>query len=213
MIPLEGVKFSEDSHKQYLLERIVSERDLMSGAAGLIYRTNRMRITSAVRPELTRRIRKGPLKLLEIGGGEGQAMRLILDEFHRDQRLDLTMTSLVPLPSHYELKARNVHVFTGVLAEYLPRRWENTFDIVCTDCVIGWTDIRVALSEIRRVLVLGGVWLGSEYKNGSTSDGRNIKEAILCEMGILGMENSATQGMTCSRYLSWDGAFAVRYIK
>jgi ubiquinone/menaquinone biosynthesis C-methylase UbiE len=109
-----------------------------------------------------------PVSVLEVGGGEGMAMRYILDMVAAmPYSVELTMTSLNPLPHHEYLKDRGVDIRTPQIAERMPAEWENTFDIVLTCCVLGWTKVKKTVGEIRRVLNPGGYWLGLESSGSS----------------------------------------------
>lgn len=108
-------------------------------------------------------------KILEIGGGKGKAIKKIIADNPNLDPSTITMTSLTPLDDHKELKTRGVHAYTGVLAEQLPKQWEEQFDLVMTSALLQWTRIPMVLAEIKRVLKPGGIWLNLEqYDNFTT---------------------------------------------
>lgn len=215
----ERFTYQENRHKPYLLERLVLEQKLMDptyqAEVQQNYILDRARIIFAVRPEIRRRLAsRSSIRLLEIGGGKGRGVLAIRRKFPNANALDISMTSLTPLPDHAEAREQGIHVYTGVIAEGLPTNWTDNFDIVCTDSVLGWTDMPKAIAEIRRVLATGGVWFGVEGKDSwMLNKQTKLKEALQRVMNEFGMTNSMTPGMVSNYYLSHSGAFAVRYLK
>jgi ubiquinone/menaquinone biosynthesis C-methylase UbiE len=138
----------------------------------------------------------GPVDVLEVGGGKGNAIVGIHEYFQRgndpDHELSLSMTSLTKLPEHTKLKEQGVRVYTGVLAEAMPAVWAGRFDIVYTDSVLGWTKIRYAIPELFRVLKSGGIWYGFEDSIDIIPRMQSVPELVLRELDELGIRNELT---------------------
>lgn len=172
-------------------KRLLANRDIQQGQE---YENDRVDIFEEVNRVIHNRLKDHKwTKVLEIGGGVGIVSQAIARQYLKDYAsLDMTMTSLVPLTEHKGVKESGVTVYTGVLAERLPRHWSDQFDIVFNDSVLGWCDIPTVLAEIKRVLKPGGIWIGYEGAVVRTgfSGYELMKELLPIEMDELGMKNN-----------------------
>jgi hypothetical protein len=189
---------SDFNHKEYLRGALEDEQFWLKRSNTPIspdqkgYSNIRDRIVPWVIPLIDNILTdKGQVKVLEIGGGKGFA----IDEIHSffadkpNQSVTLTMTSLNPLPEYKILRQKGIQVFTGIIAEELPRLWTDKFDLVYTDSLFGWTNMRLALPEVFRVLVRGGQWMGFEDADQIYDIGQSTPEIINRQLSDLGLKN------------------------
>ena len=149
-----------------LLDR---EEELLEHAGELdngreVYGLNRTQIADLASPYIDLCASEG-LKpsILEVGGGQGNAVIKVLDKHPSVEPSDITMTSLKPLGGHKKLKERGVHVFTGVMAESLPNTWTDKFEVLLTSTMMQWIaedQTEKVAKEYFRVLRPKGMWFG-----------------------------------------------------
>lgn len=216
----EGFRYKPELHREYLRSKLALEARLQDPLFGQeidqTYQTDRIRLAYVVKPELRKKLRlsQDRIQVLEVGGGVGAAMAILLDFFSEEQRIDFTMTSLIRHQRHQGLKERGVRVYTGVLIEHLPKHWTERFDIVCTDAVLGWSDMKAGISEVKRVLKHGGIWIGTEpYSGYAPSERKDMRLAVPAAMRALGMRNINDQGDLTRNIDPWGGTVCVKYVK
>lgn len=212
--------YNPERHSSILLERIQEEQRLLRNPRRTIddaalYITDRIGLLEPVSDEIKNRLRKDQsARILEIGAGEGYIQLSLAEVFSTDERFKATMTSLSPMKEHEEVRSAGVKVYTGVLSERLPNHWTESFDIVCTDSVIGWTDVPKSLSEIRRVLAVNGVWMGLESADVSNADNSGtVKSDIEAAMKDLKMRNSESWWNKLYWWLEDESTYRIKYKK
>lgn len=99
-------------------------------------------------------------RVLEVGCGNGYALKAILEENSSVKASNLVGTSLSSLPGHRELSLLGINVYTDVIAENLPSSWKNSMDIVMANVVMQWTNLEQAVPSILRTIKSGGYFLG-----------------------------------------------------
>lgn len=99
-------------------------------------------------------------KILELGCGVGNVLQKIADNNPQLPTDNLYGTALNLLPQHESLRERGIHLFTQVVAEFLPQAWQGMFDMVLASVVMRWTEVGVAVPEISRVLKPSGYFIG-----------------------------------------------------
>ncbi|HKY74266.1 MAG TPA: methyltransferase domain-containing protein [Patescibacteria group bacterium] len=159
-----------DGFKDYLLGRIDTEKKLLSEDGGVyvdgrrIYNVSRSVVAELALLYLDEILsyERSP-QVLEIGGGEGNAIRALIESGRISPR-NITMTSLTGLSAHKELKAKGVKVYTGVVVERLPKQWTNKFHLVMASAVLQWAESSEAVQEIYRVLKSGGLIVGFDAR-------------------------------------------------
>lgn len=209
-------QYRPEEYKRILLERMQAHEAVLQPEQQrrITYLVSRTRLTAAFLPEVQWRLREqAHVSLLEIGIGEGNALKKLVDKLSSADRKRVTIvgTSLIRLPVHASLKAQGMHVYTGVLAERLPKHWKNRFDIVGTDSVLPWTDVPWALQEIHRVLKPGGTYFGIEYAGAVIND-KSLPTVMTRLLTQAGMENSA-DGTNFGAALRRQDAFPIKYTK
>lgn len=146
-------------------------------------------------------------KVLEIGGGEGNALLFLLRELEKYPSLPsvfFTMTSLTHQPEQERVKEKGVELKIPQVAEALPAEWEGAFDIVMTCSLFGWVAMKETLAEIKRVLNDGGVWVSLEAKNGvPLFSNDEYRDLMPWKMRELGMKNTVSE----KEWLYWMGEY------
>lgn len=218
MLAIETGKYRPEDHKRILLRKLNAERQLLAdpqrGLPLIDYRTDRADLWELMVPEINKRAKTGQqVRALELGAGEGVTVRFLADKFKKYPNVKVAMTSLTSVPQHEAVKASGATVYTGVLAERLPAHWENGFDVIGTDSMLGYTDIIRTLTEIRRSLKPGGVWLGIEgFFTPSQGRHSSTRRVVINAMRSLGMQDSAGLFTKIAFFIEED-VFTVKYVK
>lgn len=141
--------------------------------------------------------------VLEIGGGEGQAILYLLSKLEGYINLPkviFTMTSLSHQPEQAQVEKKGVRLQIPQIAEALPPEWSDSFDMVLTSSLFGWVSIHETLAEIKRVLKKGGYWMAMEAKYGvplfSNSEYREI-------MPVKMREHQMVNSISAQEWLYW----------
>ncbi len=131
----------------------------------VVYQLKRQKLAPYAAQLLTEQFgSEGYVCALEIGGGDGTNAQKLLSLCNEQggPLCNLTITSLNPLPQHESLQRKGIMVRSDVLAENLPQEWTNSFHLIMSQMVLGWTNLYYTLNSIKRCLTPGGVWLGFE---------------------------------------------------
>ena len=159
----------EGNPEAYLRFRVTEEQALLLHANEFrigeqYYSNDRDDVASFARPEIELRIGnlKRVVRVLEIGGGQGKTVLRLIKDLPPGAPVEYSMTTLNPLPEHTALLEKGMQLFIPIAAEYLLAQWTAYFDVVITQCMLGWTKMDLSIPEIKRVLIPGGVWTGFE---------------------------------------------------
>lgn len=117
-------------------------------------------------------------KVLEVGCGNGYALKTILEENPAVDASNLVGTSLSSLPGHNEINRLGINVYTDIVAENLPSSWKNSMDIVMANVVMQWTNLEQAVPSILRTIKSGGYFLGYDEQRVNTEIVRIAKGQI-----------------------------------
>lgn len=173
---MNGLESSEVDLQAYIHTKVLEERELLKHAneyreGEQYYGIRRDEVVKFAQPEIEARIQRlnRPLKVLEIGGGEGRTILRLMQNLPPNTPVEYSMTNLVLMIGHANLLKKGVRLFAPIIAENLPISWSQSFDVVITQCMLARTKMEQSIAEIKRVLVPGGVWVGFEGHNATIS--------------------------------------------
>lgn len=125
-----------------------------------------------------------PLQVLEVGCGQGANLLEIYNQYANlvDQgQIQLTGTLLQPISSEQQL-SNQIEIIHGIEIQRMPNDWENEWDIVLTQRVLGWVHeygkLDTAFQQIRRIIRPGGIWLGFESYSAMSPSGLPLDHSI-----------------------------------
>lgn len=161
----------EFNSQQYLDSRLQAELKLLDAAANASYRDRNVYCTKrSIAADLAFEPLKHLLhanlktKILEIGCGDGNAIKKILVDHPKILSKNITATSLNPLPEHQDLVDLGVDLKTKIIAEDLPNTWKNSFDLVIASVVLQWTNTDLSIPQIINTLTNDGIFLGFDSR-------------------------------------------------
>lgn len=102
-------------------------------------------------------------KILEVGMGTGENLIAITRENLSIRLENCVGTCLQLLPEHDSLISSGLQIIPGMLAEFLPKEWNNCFDVAMLSLVLCWADDwEGAIQRLGEVTKVGGYLLAFE---------------------------------------------------